>query len=73
MHGTSYTPLSALLNPFRNIPNEILARIGLGKDKRDAVVMINFAPYFVADQGMATVEKVADHIEMVSKVAGRMQ
>ncbi|KAG8844093.1 hypothetical protein FRB91_002871 [Serendipita sp. 411] len=33
--------------------------------------MVNFAPYFVAAEGEATVEKVADHVEMIAKVAGK--
>ncbi|KAG8806162.1 hypothetical protein FRC18_006262 [Serendipita sp. 400] len=33
--------------------------------------MVNFAPYFVAAKGEATVEKVADHVEMIAKVAGK--
>jgi membrane dipeptidase len=35
--------------------------------------MINFAPYFVAGEGEATVDKVADHVEIVAKVAGKKQ
>lgn len=55
----------------RNVPNDILSRIGTTEDKRDAVVMVNFAPYFVAADGEATVEKVADHVEMIARVAGK--
>lgn len=68
----SHSSSREVWNVARNVPNEILARIGLGEGKRDAVVMINFAPYFVAEKGMATVEIVADHVEMVANVAGRM-
>jgi membrane dipeptidase len=57
----------------RNVPNDILSRLGTTKDKRDGVVMVNFAPYFVADNGEATVKRVADHIEEIGKVAGRRQ
>jgi membrane dipeptidase len=57
----------------RNVPNDILSRLGTTKDKRDGVVMVNFAPYFVAESGEATVKRVADHIEEIGKVAGRRQ
>ncbi|KAG8809595.1 hypothetical protein FRC19_005131, partial [Serendipita sp. 401] len=67
----SHSSSRAVWNVSRNVPNEILSRIGLGPDKRDGVVMVNFAPYFVAAEGEATVEKVADHVEMIAKVAGK--
>jgi membrane dipeptidase len=35
--------------------------------------MVNFAPYFVAAEGKATVEKVADHVEHIAKIAGKAQ
>lgn len=35
--------------------------------------MVNFAPFFVAADGEATVEKVADHVEFLASVAGKAQ
>ena len=32
---------------------------------------VNFAPFFVADPGKATVQAVADHVEHIAKVAGK--
>ena len=37
------------------------------------LVQVNFAPQFVADPGKATVEKVADHVEHIANVAGKLQ
>jgi len=34
---------------------------------------VNFAPQFVADPGNATVEGVADHIEHIANVSGKLQ
>lgn len=34
---------------------------------------VNFAPFFVADPGEATVDAVADHIEHIAKIAGKEQ
>jgi membrane dipeptidase len=34
---------------------------------------VNFAPYFVARDGKATIYDVADHIEHIAKVAGKKQ
>ncbi len=34
---------------------------------------VNFAPFFVAEPGNATVEAVADHVEHIAKVAGKDQ
>lgn len=38
-----------------------------------ALVQVNFAPHFVADPGKATVKKVADHVEHIANVAGKLQ
>ncbi|PVF93249.1 hypothetical protein CPB86DRAFT_715846 [Serendipita vermifera] len=67
----SHSSSREVWNVARNVPNEILARLGTGPNQRDGVVMINFAPYFVAEKGKATVEKVADHVEMIAKIAGK--
>lgn len=37
------------------------------------VQQVNFAPYFVAPPGKATVQVVADHVEHIAKVAGKRQ
>ena len=37
------------------------------------LVQVNFAPDFVAGPGKATVEKVADHVEHIANVAGKLQ
>jgi membrane dipeptidase len=47
--------------------------IGTGPEKKDAVVHVNFAPYFVAAPGRADVKAVADHIDWIGNVAGRQQ
>lgn len=47
--------------------------IGTEPGKTDAVVMVNFAPGFVAAPGNATVVAVADHVDHIAKVAGKMQ
>ena len=41
--------------------------------KIDAVVMVNFSPYFVANPGVADVKIVADHIEHIAGIAGKKQ
>jgi len=53
----------------RNVPDFILELIAKGG--KDAVVMVNFSPDFVAPEGEATVEKVADHVEHLAAKAGR--
>jgi len=58
----------------RNVPDNILNRIGSPhgrKGKVDGVVMVNFAPYFVANTGEADVRLVADHVEHIARVAGK--
>jgi membrane dipeptidase len=35
--------------------------------------MVNFAPFFIAAEGKATVKRVADHVERIAKVAGKKQ
>ena len=63
----------ALTSSRSNVPNDILSRLGTTKEKRDGVVMISFSPDLVGAQGEATVEKVADHVETIARVAGKMQ
>ncbi|TEB37470.1 hypothetical protein FA13DRAFT_1752243 [Coprinellus micaceus] len=42
-----------------------------GENQTDAVVMVNFAPFFVATPGNATVAAVADHVDHIASVAGK--
>ncbi|KAF5351834.1 hypothetical protein D9756_007481 [Leucocoprinus leucothites] len=67
----SHSSARALHNHVRNVPDEILGLIGREEWKNDAVVMVNFAPHFVADDGEATVQAVADHVEHIAQVAGK--
>ncbi|KAA1476817.1 hypothetical protein DENSPDRAFT_843909 [Dentipellis sp. KUC8613] len=55
----------------RNVPDRVLEKIGFGEGQRDAVVMVNFAPEFVAKEGKANVKAVADHVERIAKIAGK--
>ncbi|KAF9047370.1 membrane dipeptidase-domain-containing protein [Panaeolus papilionaceus] len=67
----SHSSARAVHNVPRNVPDDVLELVGLGPDKTDAVVMVNFAPFFVADPGLATVQAVADHVEHIATVAGK--
>ncbi|KAJ6558490.1 membrane dipeptidase-domain-containing protein [Mycena vulgaris] len=67
----SHSSARAVHDVPRNVPDDILALIGTGEGQTDAVVMVNFAPFFVAVPGNATVYSVADHVEHIGKVAGR--
>jgi membrane dipeptidase len=67
----SHSSARGLVPIARNIPDSLLHRLGKGEGKRDGVVMINFAPYFVTSDGNATIYDVADHIDYVAKVAGK--
>lgn len=67
----SHSSARAVHNVARNVPDDILEMVGTGPNQTDAVVMVNFAPYFVADN--ATLEAVADHIDHIAKVAGKKQ
>ncbi|KAF8995477.1 membrane dipeptidase-domain-containing protein [Cyathus striatus] len=67
----SHSSARAIHNVPRNVPDDILKLIGTGPGQRDAVVMINFAPFFIAPPGKATVETVANHIDHVAHIAGR--
>ncbi|KAF8524856.1 membrane dipeptidase-domain-containing protein [Hysterangium stoloniferum] len=67
----SHSSARAVWNVPRNVPDDILRRIGSETGKRDGVVMVNFAPQFVAADGNATVFAVADHVDHIGNVAGR--
>ncbi|CDO69503.1 hypothetical protein BN946_scf184785.g8 [Trametes cinnabarina] len=67
----SHSSARAVHDVPRNVPDDVLELVGLGPNKTDAVVMVNFAPFFVAKPGEADVKAVADHIEHIAKVAGK--
>ncbi|KAJ3538478.1 hypothetical protein NM688_g6516 [Phlebia brevispora] len=67
----SHSSARAVHEHERNVPDDILALIGTGKGKKDAVVMVNFAPDFVADPGKANVSAVADHVDHIAAIAGK--
>jgi membrane dipeptidase len=75
----SHSDARALNDISRNVPDEILKMIGNGKDengveKVDGVVMVNFAPMFLAPEGEgADVSSVADHVEHIANVTGKKQ
>jgi len=67
----SHSSARAIHDVPRNVPDDILKLIGMGKGQNDAVVMVNFVPYFIAPPGQATIQAVADHIEHIAKVVGK--
>ncbi|KAG1777045.1 membrane dipeptidase-domain-containing protein [Suillus placidus] len=66
----SHSSARAIHDVARNVPDEVLSLVGFGEGQRDAVVMVNFNGPFVAADGEADVEAVADHVEHIAKVAG---
>jgi membrane dipeptidase len=69
----SHSNARAVWDHIRNVPDGILSLIGEGEGKKDGIVMVNFVSYFVAADGKATVEAVADHVEHIAQVAGKKQ
>ncbi|KAG6861682.1 hypothetical protein C0995_013251 [Termitomyces sp. Mi166 len=67
----SHSSARAVHDVPRNVPDEILRLVGVSEGQRDAVVMVNFAPFFVPGPGEANVQTVADHVEHIAKVAGK--
>ncbi|KAF8441768.1 membrane dipeptidase-domain-containing protein [Boletus edulis BED1] len=67
----SHSSARAVHNVARNVPDEILGLIGTTDGKKDAIIMVNFAPQFVASDGQADVQAVADHVEHIAKIAGK--
>ncbi|KAJ7782834.1 membrane dipeptidase-domain-containing protein [Mycena metata] len=67
----SHSSARAVHDVPRNVPDDVLALVGTSEGQTDAVVMVNFAPFFVADPGNATVYSVADHVEHIAKIAGK--
>lgn len=69
----SHSNTRALSNVQRNVPDEILRKIGFGGEgKVDGVVMVNFYPRFVVEKGEAEadVKRVADHVEWIVNMTG---
>ena len=70
----SHSDARALHDISRNVPDDILRMIGRGEDQVDGIVMVNFAPFFLAPDGEdADVRKVADHVEHIANVTGKKQ
>ncbi|KAI0075372.1 hypothetical protein K474DRAFT_1664328 [Panus rudis PR-1116 ss-1] len=67
----SHSSARAVHDHPRNVPDDILKLIGSSDNKTDGVVMVNFAPFFVAPEGKADVKAVADHVEHIGNVIGR--
>ncbi|KAI0780904.1 membrane dipeptidase-domain-containing protein [Trametes elegans] len=67
----SHSSARAVHDVPRNVPDDVLELVGQGPNKTDAVIMVNFAPFFVAKPGKADVKVVADHVEHIAKVAGK--
>ncbi|KAG5646836.1 hypothetical protein DXG03_002213 [Asterophora parasitica] len=67
----SHSSARAIHNVPRNVPDDILRLIGAGEGQKDAIVMVNFAPFFVAPPDKADLESVANHVDHIAKIAGR--
>ncbi|GJJ05984.1 hypothetical protein Clacol_000171 [Clathrus columnatus] len=67
----SHSSARSVWNVPRNVPDNILKMIGLKEGQKDGVIMVNFAPQFVAADGNATLYAVADHVDHIGNVAGR--
>ncbi|KAF9528504.1 membrane dipeptidase-domain-containing protein [Crepidotus variabilis] len=67
----SHSSARAVHEVPRNVPDDILKLIGRGANKTDAVVMVNFAPFFIAYPGEADLYAVADHVDHIARIAGK--
>ncbi|KAF5386137.1 hypothetical protein D9615_002341 [Tricholomella constricta] len=67
----SHSSARAIHDVPHNVPDDVLRLVGTGEGQKDAVVMVNFAPFFVAQPGEANVEAVADHVDHIASVAGK--
>lgn len=67
----SHSSARAVHNVARNVPDEVLRMIGTGEGQKDGIVMVNFSPAFVAPEGEADVERVADHVEHIARVVSK--
>lgn len=69
----SHSSAREVWDHVRNVPDDVLSMIGGGVGKKDGIVMVNFASFFLGADGKASVEVVADHVEHIAKVAGKKQ
>ncbi|KIY71101.1 hypothetical protein CYLTODRAFT_419110 [Cylindrobasidium torrendii FP15055 ss-10] len=67
----SHSSSRAVHEHVRNVPDNVLELVGTEDGKKDAVIMVNFAPAFVADPGQATLDVVADHVDHLAEVTGK--
>ncbi|KAH9854253.1 membrane dipeptidase-domain-containing protein [Lenzites betulinus] len=67
----SHSSARAVHDVPRNVPDDVLRLVGTGPNQTDAVVMVNFAPFFVAPAGEADLKAVANHVEHIAKIAGK--
>jgi len=68
----SHSGARAVCDVSRNVPDEVLRHVGTGPGQRDAVVMVNFVPeYVAADPTKADLKTVAEHVEHIASVIGR--
>ncbi|KAF8070365.1 membrane dipeptidase-domain-containing protein [Lyophyllum atratum] len=67
----SHSSARAIHDVPRNVPDDILRLVGTGEGQKDAVVMVNFAPFFVAQPGEANVQTVADHVDHIATITGK--
>jgi len=67
----SHSSARAIHNVPRNVPDEVLRLVGTAEGQKDAVVMVNFAPFFIARPGEANVAAVADHVEHIASITGK--
>ncbi|SJK97781.1 uncharacterized protein ARMOST_01035 [Armillaria ostoyae] len=67
----SHSSSRAVHDHVRNVPDDVLKLVGTGEGQSDAVIMVNFAPDFVADPGQATLQVVANHVEHIASITGK--
>ncbi|KAK0212580.1 renal dipeptidase family [Desarmillaria ectypa] len=67
----SHSSSRAVYDHVRNIPDDVLKLVGTGEGQSDAVIMVNFAPNFVAGPGQATLQAVANHVEHIASITGK--
>ncbi|KAG9124939.1 hypothetical protein FRC07_009631, partial [Ceratobasidium sp. 392] len=67
----SHSSARAVHDVPRNVPDNILKMVGTGEGQKDAVVMVNLLPAFLAPNGTASVLDAANHIEHIANIAGR--
>ncbi|KAL6308043.1 membrane dipeptidase-domain-containing protein [Sparassis latifolia] len=67
----SHSSARAVRDVPRNVPDDVLKLVGTTDGLSDAVIMVNFAPDFVAGNGEATLEALADHIDHIASITGR--